>query len=276
MAQDGAGLEDRPRHMGVSDWAGLKYRPSLKRPAKVNTKTTTPALFIVAWLLVAPPAVHASAVYPQATIIYTVRAGDTLSAIGARYGVTYQAIMRANNLTDTLIVPGQRLAIPTGSQGVSASAAPARAPSTGDRYIVRPGDSLWAIASRYNIPVDALKQANGLVSTVIVAGQTLRIPPPGLFPPQTPSAPVANRPAACPANYTVRRGDTLSAIAATCQTTVVALKFANGLAGDSIWVGQVLLIPGGGSPAPTATPSPTPVHSTWLPSVHADRPQGDR
>lgn len=242
-------------------------------PDKVNKKTTTLALFIVAWLLVATPVVHASAVYPQAPLIYTVRVGDTLSAIGARYGVTYQAIMRANNLTDTWIVPGQRLAIPA----ASAPAAPAGTQPTWDYYVVRAGDTLWTIANRYNVSVDALKQANGLVSTVIIAGQTLRIPPPGLFPQRAATPPpTTGRLVGCAANYTVRRGDTLSAIAATCQTTVAALKFVNGLASDSIWVGQVLLIPGGVLPAPTATPVPAPAHSTWLPTINAGRSQRDR
>ena len=53
----------------------------------------------------------------------------------------------------------------------------------------------------------------------------------------------------CAQSYTVRRGDTLSGIAASHGTTVKALMGANNLAGESINEGQRLCLPGGGSPA---------------------------
>lgn len=49
---------------------------------------------------------------PSAVRIHVVRSGETLSRIAAQYGVTVQAIMEANDLTSTLIVPGQELIIP--------------------------------------------------------------------------------------------------------------------------------------------------------------------
>lgn len=58
--------------------------------------------------------------------------------------------------------------------------------------------------------------------------------------------------------YVVREGDTLYSIARRFNTTVTALKQANGLSSDHIWIGQVLLIPGGPPPTAWATPSPTP------------------
>ncbi|TNJ62728.1 LysM peptidoglycan-binding domain-containing protein [Paenibacillus hemerocallicola] len=54
-------------------------------------------------------------------------------------------------------------------------------------YVVQPGDTLYAIASRYGVTVQALMQANGLTSPgQLYAGQTIFIPrptPPGPFPP---------------------------------------------------------------------------------------------
>jgi LysM repeat protein len=55
--------------------------------------------------LVAPAATTPGAGY------YVVKSGDTLSRIAAKYGVTYQDIMRWNNLKGTTIYPGDRLLI---------------------------------------------------------------------------------------------------------------------------------------------------------------------
>ncbi|MDF2715277.1 MAG: hypothetical protein K0R28_2202 [Paenibacillus sp.] len=60
-------------------------------------------------------------------------------------------------------------------------------------YVVQPGDTLYAIASRYGVTVQALMQANGFTSPgQLYAGQTIFIPrptPPGPFPPGPGPAP---------------------------------------------------------------------------------------
>lgn len=216
-------------------------------------------LVVVAWLLVNTPPALASSPLQGALFVYTVRSGDTLSGIAARYGITYQAIMRANNLSSTLIVPGQRLAIPSNSGDASRPSSQS-GPAGGTHYNVRSGDSLWGIAMRFGITVDELKAANNLVGNTIIPGQSLRIPPAGTF--QPPS--VTGRTAAmspCSQTYLVHRGDTLSSIAQKCHTTVAALKFANGLVGDGIWTGQRLAIPGG------HTGDQSTLRSTWLPAI---------
>ncbi len=43
-------------------------------------------------------------------------------------------------------------------------------------YTVQPGDTLYGIASRYGVSVDALIQANNLSGGYIYVGQQLRIP----------------------------------------------------------------------------------------------------
>lgn len=58
----------------------------------------------------------------------------------------------------------------------SAAAKPKASTPATTRYRVRKGDSLWTIARRHGITVDALKRANSIRSDRVVAGQVLVIP----------------------------------------------------------------------------------------------------
>jgi LysM repeat protein len=68
------------------------------------------------------------------------------------------------------------------------------------------------------------------------------------------------------ARYTVRWGDTLFSIAEKFDTTVDAIKDANGLTSDFITVGQELIVPGAGMPSEPGRPS------EGNPSVHIVQP----
>jgi LysM repeat protein len=105
---------------------------------------------------------------------YVVKRGDTLSAIGLRYGVTVWAIVQANGLSSAnLIFAGQQLVIP-GAAG-SAPAAPASA--QGNTYVVRRGDNLSRIARRFGTTAAVLARLNGIANpSLIYAGQVLRLP----------------------------------------------------------------------------------------------------
>jgi peptidoglycan/xylan/chitin deacetylase (PgdA/CDA1 family) len=116
-------------------------------------------------------------------------------------------------------------------------------------YTVRAGDTLSSIAARHGTTVSALAAANNIANpNLIRVGQVLRIP--SAVPPPAP-APIAG-------TYTVRAGDTLFSIAARHGTTVSALAAANNIANPNlIRVGQVLVIPGAGSPAQVVRSVPT-------------------
>lgn len=76
---------------------------------------------------------------------------------------------------------------------------------------------------------------------------------------------------ACGPRYTVRRGDTLAAIARRCGVGLTALVRANRLrSANFIRAGQVLVIPGG-NPPPPARRTPQPLKQT-VPRVPADKP----
>lgn len=130
-------------------------------------------------------------------------------------------------------------------------------------YHVTHGDSVWAIAQRFGVSVSSIIEANKLGSSAVIhPGQRLEIP--------TASVTSAPAPAASPvaaATYTVKRGDTLSHIAARHSTTVAAIKSASGLTSDLIFPGQKLTLRGSAAPAapvsPTASPAPAPSAATY-------------
>lgn len=86
---------------------------------------------------------------------HVIASGETLSGIAARYGVGMQTLMAANGLSNANRVrAGQRLRLP------AAGAMPA--PVGGAMYVVRPGDTLGAIAARHGISAADLAQLNAL------------------------------------------------------------------------------------------------------------------
>lgn len=106
---------------------------------------------------------------------YTVKKGDTLSKIGNTYGVSYQSIMKANNLQSTKIRVGQKLQIgTTTAKTVAKPAAKANTAATAT-YIVKKGDTLAKIAKAYGTNYKTLMSWNNLTSTNIKVGQKLSV-----------------------------------------------------------------------------------------------------
>ena len=98
---------------------------------------------------------------------YQVRGGDSLGAIARRHGTSIEAIRQANNLSGNTIRVGQTLMLP------SAARAAQPAPSDGV-YLVKAGDSLSAIASRFSVSINDLLRWNRLNDKhSLRAGQTL-------------------------------------------------------------------------------------------------------
>ena len=94
-------------------------------------------------------------------------------------------------------------------------------------YVVKKGDTLYGIASKYNVSLNALKELNNLTSNTINVGQILTIPD---------SNTLNNN------IYIVKKGDTLYSIARLYNTTVNKIKELNNLTTNIINIGQELLI----------------------------------
>lgn len=148
-------------------------------------------------VVVPPPARSTATDAPPAT--YTIRAGDTISAVAARFGLRTTDLLAWNGLGwSTLIHPGQLIVLSAPIVAATAATAappptPVTAPATATTHTVARGDTLWAIARAAGIPLPSLLAANGLVDgSIIYPGQALVVPAPA---PPTPSPSPAPVPA---------------------------------------------------------------------------------
>jgi membrane-bound lytic murein transglycosylase D len=200
------------------------------------------------------------------TSFHTVRKGENMATIAARYGVSVSDVMAWNGLRNANhIEVGQKLkinesvttsvartetAVPrtstTQASNASTSDPPGRSPpddppadppsshgqaaSSGSatlNYKVQKGDTLSAIASRFHVSVDDLSTWNKIGSSGgIQAGQVLEV----------------EQPKAGWVTYKVQKGDTLGTIAKKYKVATDDIRAWNGMDSSTIYVGQSLKI----------------------------------
>jgi len=112
---------------------------------------------------------------------------------------------------------------------------------------VQPGENLFRIGLQYNITVDVLMAANGISNpNLVYAGQSLCIPDGKVAPPPVPQTGGFY--------YTIKVGDTLSAIATRYGVSIYAIMRANNIANANfIYAGMIIWIPGSGGTTPGGT-----------------------
>ena len=108
-----------------------------------------------------------------ATTTYKVKAGDTLSAIGAKYHTSYKNIMSWNHLKTTKIKVGKKLTIKKSSS--SSKTSTTSKSSTSSTYKVKAGDTLSKIGKKYGVSYKTIMSWNNLKSTKIKVGQKLKV-----------------------------------------------------------------------------------------------------
>ena len=225
--------------------------------AAVKARTATNNISAAVVAASVPRAVTAQS---TASVKHTVAAGDTVSAIAARYGVSTASVLARNKLSaSTIIYPGKVLTISgpkaTSSPRVSASTASAS-------YTVRAGDTLGAIAAKHKVSLATVFSLNGLNGrSVIHPGQRIKVG--GNAAAAAPSSPAPKAATSGgSSHYVVKAGDTLSAIAGKHRISLATVFSLNGLNGRSvIHPGQKIKVGGNAvsaapsSPAPNAAPS---------------------
>lgn len=195
----------------------------------------------------------------QEPVVHVVQAGETLFSIAEKYGITVEAIVTANGLSNPdLIFAGQELIIPSGEPAETLLS-----------VVVQPGDTLPILACQYNTTVQAIAERNRLVNPELIhARQTLSVVTLGPPPEHTQV-------------HVVQPGDTLVRIAWRYGVGFWMLAQVNGLHNPHIIsTGQCLSIPldrlGEELPTPFSAvekvPSPVVQGQTLVVRVHTIRP----
>ena len=179
--------------------------------------------------------------------VYVVQPDDTLSTIAARFNVTIQQLMAANNISDpNLLGVGQQLVIP-GLEGVSGVL---------DTEVINFGDSFHTLLRRTQIPADLIRRLNHVVSpTEFYVGASLIVPK------EENQTDLKSRLSAAP-------GQSLLELAIQGDVNPWTLTTLNGLHGtwDAL-PGDVLYTPGSGSSSPNASGLPSAFVSAEIPSL---------
>lgn len=116
-------------------------------------------------LAVRPP------VCPPGSTIYTIRAGDTFFNVAKRFGISVEALIRANPGVDPeALLIGQQICVP-------AVPPPGICPPGTLPYTIQPGDTFFRLAQRFGTTVEAIQKANPFVNPLnLQVGQLICIP----------------------------------------------------------------------------------------------------
>jgi membrane-bound lytic murein transglycosylase D len=167
---------------------------------------------------------------------HKVRAGETLTSVARRYGVSIAAVRHANGLHTGMLMAGQDVLIPQ-PYTADRKPGPGRA-CQGERVVhrVAVGDTLWDIARRYEVNVKDITACNpGLRSDALTVGKTVHV-----FRPAEATA-VAD--ASRRETYTVRPGDTAWRIARNFGVSLEQLqRWNDGLRSRALKPGDRLTV----------------------------------
>ena len=156
---------------GLSESAQVVLGSTIMVPTTVEGYSALQSSGVVASAPAAAPASGGS---------YTVQAGDTLSSLAARSGVSLQTLAANNGLDPAgLLIAGTRLSLPGAGAAPAVAPAPASsaAPAPQGAYKVRTGDTLAGLAGQAGVSTSAMAAMNGLdPNGVLLEGTVLKLP----------------------------------------------------------------------------------------------------
>lgn len=149
---------------------------------------------------------------------YIVKQGDNLYTIAQKFHTTVARLIYINNLKNNLLSLNQELKVPHSTNNTTI-------------YTVKEGDSLYQIASNYNVTPKQIIDLNQLSSTSLTIGQQLEIPT------------FSRKSTDHYYIYRVKKEDSLYSISQKFNTTVALIKKENNLLDNLLAIDQILVIP---------------------------------
>jgi LysM repeat protein len=162
---------------------------SLQRTQEEIALTDTPTVTLTVTPSMSPtpmtPTLTATPLPSPTPFTYVVQTGDTCSAIAAAFDVSVRSIVQLNSLPAdcATLFEGQELDIPhptpTATPFPSATLSGREATIAACekvQYTVQENDTLSSISNNYNVPMEAIKEYNGLTSNTVYSGLPLVIP----------------------------------------------------------------------------------------------------
>ncbi len=206
---------------------------------------------------------NAKKVQPARPTSYIVQSGDTLTAVADKFGFTNQQLADMNNLTPTSnLLRGARLSlVDDGTSKTTSANSKNDAPLTSAasktskietvNYRVKAGESVGSLANRYNMSNEQLAELNKFsANSSLLLGQSIKVPASAPEAEDKPDSKTENSRKTQVAakvstvSYTVKSGDTLSAIASRYQTSNEELAKLNKISANSMVIlGQKLTVP---------------------------------
>ena len=191
---------------------------------------------------------------PERVRTYVAKEGDNLASVARMFGVSQESLRIWNSMDAAAFVKaGDTLHV---SKPESAAKSDESRPklASGQKYVVRDGDTYAAVAAAYDIPVILLMQANQGFTRRLMVGDSLVIPEYAKKAAAKQNVRSAKseksknekkKPAEKTSVYVVQSGDNLSVIARKYGTTVSKIQELNDMGkSTNISVGQKLIVDG--------------------------------
>ena len=164
-------------------YVGLNAAKRVVNPTAVPSPTDTPTASATPTDTLLPTLVPTATVQPP--FAYTVASGDTCGGIAVTFGVSVQSLIILNNLPASCnnLVIGQKLKVPyptaTPLPVATSTLQPADATKAACSKVivnVQANDTLSSIAANYGVPMQSIKDFNGLSTDNVFVGQSLTVP----------------------------------------------------------------------------------------------------
>ena len=179
---------------------------------------------------------------------YTVKKGDTLSALALKYHVSVSQLESANMLKSDRIYVGQVLTVPMIDKKTGKFVQDGPGLEKGEvMYTIQKGDTIASIAKKFGVTQQSIIQTNHLevLNYKLYPGRwlTIETATKGVSSSKNVSEPSGANVNVPTVTYIVQKGDYITSLADRFGDTVSELKQVNNLKSDNLYAGESLKVP---------------------------------